>query len=330
MTDVSLPKVRNLLAVCAADRPDSKLLAQASALAQVWEAELTVLTVIDPPSDIEQVALEAGMSKSGAADRLSQEIRAGFRDVLGPSLADLTERVEIRFGKPFLEIIRFVRTHNIDLVMKTAEPLDGLAGPLLGSTDQHLLRKCPCPLWIRRPDSPLSLKTVIAAVDIDDGLAAEPETLAGLNRRLLESAADLARIDGADIHVLHAWDAPAEGLVRMWSGSADRDQAAARYVGQVETSHWQALRDLVGNARSWLHTPAGPVALRPHLVRGEPATVIPREVDALGADLLVMGTVARTGIPGLLIGNTAEDILNSVDCAILTIKPPGFVSPIEI
>ena len=43
-----------------------------------------------------------------------------------------------------------------------------------------------------------------------------------------------------------------------------------------------------------------------------------------------MGTVGRTGIPGLLIGNTAETILQQVDCSVLAIEPPGFVTPVTL
>jgi len=45
---------------------------------------------------------------------------------------------------------------------------------------------------------------------------------------------------------------------------------------------------------------------------------------------LVMGTLARTGITGLFIGNTAETILNHITCSVLTVKAKGFVSPVEL
>lgn len=48
----------------------------------------------------------------------------------------------------------------------------------------------------------------------------------------------------------------------------------------------------------------------------------------IGAGLVVMVTVAITGVPGFIIGNTAETILNHLDCAVLAINPPGFVTPI--
>jgi nucleotide-binding universal stress UspA family protein len=46
-------------------------------------------------------------------------------------------------------------------------------------------------------------------------------------------------------------------------------------------------------------------------------------------DILVMGTVARTGIAGFIIGNTAENILQTVTCSLLARKPNGFISPVQ-
>jgi len=43
-----------------------------------------------------------------------------------------------------------------------------------------------------------------------------------------------------------------------------------------------------------------------------------------------MGTVARTGIQGFIMGNTAENILNQLDCSVLAVKPPGFVTPVTL
>ncbi len=66
------------------------------------------------------------------------------------------------------------------------------------------------------------------------------------------------------------------------------------------------------------------------LAEGDASYVVPEKATELGADLVVMGTLARTGIAGLLMGNTAESILMQLDCSVLTVKPPGFVSPITL
>jgi universal stress protein E len=52
--------------------------------------------------------------------------------------------------------------------------------------------------------------------------------------------------------------------------------------------------------------------------------------EGLRADLVVMGTIARTGISGLIIGNTAESILDQLTCSVLAIKPPGFSTPLKL
>ena len=67
-----------------------------------------------------------------------------------------------------------------------------------------------------------------------------------------------------------------------------------------------------------------------HLLKGDPADVIAEFAKTGRVDLIVMGTVARTGIAGLLIGNTAETILQRVDCSVLAVKPDGFVSPVGL
>jgi nucleotide-binding universal stress UspA family protein len=67
-----------------------------------------------------------------------------------------------------------------------------------------------------------------------------------------------------------------------------------------------------------------------HLLKGDPADVIAEFAKARQVDLIVMGTVGRAGLPGLLIGNTAESILQRADCSVLAVKPDGFVSPVTL
>lgn len=66
-----------------------------------------------------------------------------------------------------------------------------------------------------------------------------------------------------------------------------------------------------------------------HMVAGAPGEVLPRLADRLDIGLIVMGTVGRTGLRGLIMGNTAETILRSVRCSVLAVKPEGFVTPVK-
>ena len=57
--------------------------------------------------------------------------------------------------------------------------------------------------------------------------------------------------------------------------------------------------------------------------------MLPHLAERLDIGLIVMGTVARTGLGGLIMGNTAETILRSVECSVLAVKPEGFVTPVK-
>ena len=119
--------------------------------------------------------------------------------------------------------------------------------------------------------------------------------------------------------MVHAWSAPGEALV--WSEVALAQEQVERYVEDSRAEARKALERLLAGV------PDRPGRRSVHLLKGEPADVIAEFAKAHRVDLIVMGTVARTGIPGLLIGNTAETILQRVDCSVLAVKPDGFVSP---
>lgn len=67
-----------------------------------------------------------------------------------------------------------------------------------------------------------------------------------------------------------------------------------------------------------------------HMVRGAPQKEIPAMAVTLQVDLVVMGTVARSGILNLLIGNTSEAIVAQLNCSVLALKPEGFVTPVTL
>jgi len=80
-----------------------------------------------------------------------------------------------------------------------------------------------------------------------------------------------------------------------------------------------------------LHSPCADASkIEIHLRRGPAAANIFAVAEEVEADLIVMGTVCRTGMAGFLIGNTAESLLSRVTCSVLAVKPPGFQSPVKL
>ena len=322
-----------LVALCpepSVEHEEAETLKAAAAYAEASGGRVALLAVAEPPAELDRIARAAGVARQEIEKRLLADARARAEAIVRRAAPDLDAEIDICIGKPFLEIVRCAMARNIDIVIKTAEALS--AGPqgLFASTDQHLLRKCPATVWLRKRGETSTPKTVLAAVDVDEATAVEPETLAGLNRRILETSVRVAAGRDAVIYLLHAWDAPGEGLVRLWANAPDGDRAAADYVSDVQSTHRRALDEIAARARKWAASEGiKGIKIQSRLERGGARQVIPAQARALKADIVVMGAIARTGVPGFIIGNTAEDILNSIDCSVAAVKPPNYVSPLS-
>lgn len=196
---------------------------------------------------------------------------------------------------------------------------------------RQLVRKATCPVRLvrtGRDDVPRLRRRggaprVVAAVEAPlpgEGDTQVERALLDLGRRILGEAAAQAQAAGASLHVVHAWRALGEGLLRTRQfAQAD----VARYRADLEREARTAVEALVAGAAPSLAVPVASVTL----VEGDPADALPAAV-AGGVDALVVGTVARTGLAGLLIGNTADELIARAPCDVVIVKPSGFVSPI--
>lgn len=310
-----MKRFKNILYFADSSKADREGLGRAVALAQANQARLTVMDVTPTVSidwDIEQ---RYGIKLS----KTLQERRLNELEVLTEPYADAGIMIytHVVAGTAFIEVIRAVQRSGYDLLIKSARPAGGLADQFFGSNDMHLLRKCPCPVWIDRPASAHPYATLLAAVDPTDPGAA------GLNRHVLDLITSVAEREGARIEVVHAWQLEGESLLR---GSLARipETEVESLLAEAEQTHRRLLNELL--------EPYGVSEQDPNvsLVKGEAAAVIAARAAETRTDLIVMGTVGRTGVPGLFIGNTAEDVLKSTCTSVLAVKPEGFVSPVAI
>jgi nucleotide-binding universal stress UspA family protein len=290
---------------------------EAVALASRNHAALTVIDVL-PPLPRSLARLERGDAPVPAARLIQAHREQRLRSVVERLDASLKVEYEVLFGTPFLEITREVIRGGHELVIAVAERPRGLRGALLGSDSMHLVRKCPSAVWLVKPDAPAGAPRVLAAVDPDPEL--HDAIRDGLNDKIIEIASSLARVADAELHVVHAWSPYAESMLRGRAGLSDA--LLEGYLDETQAAHQHALGSLLER-----HDLSG-LDLHPHLVRGGPSKVIVDLARTTGAGLVVIGTVCRTGVAGLLIGNTAETIIQHLDASIMTVKPEGFVSPV--
>lgn len=324
-----MKQFKNILFVIDPREHCRAVLERAVALAENNQAELTVVDVV-PLIPVAYGLPEGGAISADLGAALAAEQAQRLETLVAPFRARVDIHTNVLAGTPFLEIIRAVLRHRHDLVIRPPEE-PGWFDRLFGSDDMHLLRKCPCPVWLVQCEAPKAYRRILAAVDVDDSYPPEEvEVRHAMNREVLALAGALALSEFAELHVAHVWDAVGEGFLRGAFLSTPEEKINA-YVEATRQRHAANLDALMGEAPAILGKEAADY-LRPkaHLVKGWARKEIPALARALGTDLVVMGTVGRTGVPGFIMGNTAEAILEQIHCSVLAIKPPGFVTPVAL
>ena len=288
-----MKRFKNIL-LYAGTEQNSAALNRAVQLAMENGASLTLMDVVKPVPKALGILADVGKPLE-----VEKRIAEDHRRKLLQTAAEYSDTgialdVVVTVGDPAQEIVQQVLGEQHDLVIKTADGLS-VSGRLFGSIARSLLRICPCPVWMLKPEIHGEFDVVLAAVDVSADDPAHIE----LNRKILKLAYSVAQRENAELHVVGAWELWMESALRRRAGDAVVDAAVARNESRVT----QALDELVHVD----YAKSGDI--HHHLRRGNAADVIRDVSDKIRADLLVMGTVCRTGVAGFLIGNTAETVL---------------------
>jgi len=213
---------------------------------------------------------------------------------------------------PQVRIVQRVQLEKFDLVIKNAEVNNDNLG--LKSFDQSLLRQCPCPVWLchRLKDSE-NVRHVAVAIDAD-GVDKNANDLA---IKLLQLANSIASHAHAKLSIISCWDTIFDERMEDIEYLGLPQKKATDIISEIELIHFKSLKDLL--TKSKIGT-----GYELHNLRGMASEQITNFSEKNKVDLLVMGTVGRTGITGFIIGNTAENIFNKVSCSLLALKPKGF------
>jgi len=298
--------------------PYDATMTRAVSLALKNDASLTIMDVVAPIST-SFFAAEAYLPQHLEADAVAQRRTELMQIVSEYVSTGIEAAVVVRVGNAAIEIVSEVIDSGHDLVIKTANTQTGLTH-LLGSVTRALMRTCPCPVWAIKPSTVASYHTILAAID---PLADDPEHI-DLNDTIFELANSLARNENAALHLVSVWNIPMERTLRSRLGAQECD----RLIHDAEIQVQQSLDAFLAKHSTGPDQDSPPI--RVHLLRGTASEKIAEVATQSSAELIVMGTVCRSGLAGLFVGNTAEHLLGSVTCGVLAIKPKGFVSPVRV
>ena len=290
------------------------LINRAIILAMENGAQLTLVDVIKPIP--KSLRLLTGGTPTEEMERLVIEDHKKklLQQVSEFSDTAVSIRVVVRAGDPATEIIREAIRGQHDLVIKTADSFSNTER-IFGSVARSLLRLCPCAVLLLKSATHGDFDNVVAPIDVD----AHDGDHKQLNHSIAELAHDISQADDASLHLIAVWDFPMEAPFRQRTGDREVELTIEKHEAQIRTK----IGLLFPEEDRTIRMP------EIHIRRGSPAKAIAELVEEVEADLLVMGTVCRTGMAGFLIGNTAETVLIDATCSVLALKPTGFICPIE-
>lgn len=168
----------------------------------------------------------------------------------------------------------------------------------------NLLRQATVPVMLVKAAAWPKEPVVVCALDVFDDAHTD------LNQEVLKQARQLADVMKADLDVVYSYP-----LFEPWVGELGAVKSYAEIKMAVEEDARARLEELAGmSGVSYRHL---------HLEEGQTGPVLAKLVEDAEASLLVLGTHAREGVRGVLLGNTSERILHAVDCDVVTVHAPA-------
>jgi universal stress protein E len=284
--------------------------AKAAQLARALDAEVCLFHGITEPVYLDMVRLNGG-----SLPQLERQGSAAHRKRLESLAKGLRRRgikvtTAVEWDYPAHEaVIRAAKRFEADLIIAECHRGAHLAPWLLHFTDWELLRNSSVPVllvknrWIYRHSK------VLAAVDPTHAYA-KP---ANLDDEILRYGSTIADALRGALHAVHAYNPLLVGLTPRELAAPNgiakaQQQAAARAHAALDPK----LKSF-GIARA-----------RRHIDGGFEIDVIQNVAREIGAQIVVMGAISRSGLKRLFIGNTAERMLDRMICDLLIVKPREF------
>lgn len=204
----------------------------------------------------------------------------------------------------FKGIIDTAVAEQCDLIVKASKPHKKLVQQIFTPNDWHLLRHSPVNvLMVKEHEWPAG-GNIVAAISIDTN----DQVHNVLSERIAHIGADLASLMRGQLHVVNTYaGAPVYVAIEVPSFNAQA------YNQELKDKHEKEVNIIAQQH----HLDNEHV----HISEGLPEDVVPNICEQLDAELLVLGSVGRKGISAALLGNTAEHIIDQINCDTLVIKP---------
>ncbi|WJG07600.1 universal stress protein UspE [Aliiglaciecola sp. LCG003] len=303
-----------ILAVMDPSVTQQKSLLRAMNIAQKTGASITALLCIYDFS-YEMTTMLSIDERETMRQAIVDEKTDWLADIVEPLVTGCSQSVDIKVvwhNRPFESILYEVIDNSYDLIVKGTQQHDSLKSVIFTPTDWHLLRKSPVPVLLVKDHDWPDNGNVLAAIDINT----EDEEHKNLNHKVSQSCQVFAQLLNGNANLVNSY---AGTPVNIAIEIPEFDPVG--YTEAVKQHHIDAMHE---HGAQYKISPA-----RIYVREGLPEHVIPQIAEEIDAELLIMGSIGRTGITAALMGNTAEHVVDSLNCDILALKPDEFDCPIK-
>jgi universal stress protein E len=306
---------QKILAVIDSNIEQQKSLARAIEISQKTGASITAfLTIYD--FSYEMTTMLSMDERETMRQAVVDDRTEWLASLINADFASSQCTIDIKVvwhNRPYESIIYEVIDKGYDLIVKGTQQHSILQSVIFTPTDWHIMRKAPVPvLLVKEHDWPIGGK-ILAALN----LGADIDEHKSLNQQITHHALQFASLLKSELHLVNAYPGTPSNIVIE--------------IPEFDPTHYnQTIRQHHVDAMEALAQQHNISLQHCHVEEGLPEDVIPKYELQLDAELVVLGTVGRQGISAALIGNTAEHVIDKLNCDVLAIKPDGFVCPIRL
>ena len=297
------------------------VLDQVLALTDKSGAEIKLMEVLEPHLDKENSPLDFQY-----AEYLADSVRRRLKHNCSEQLRmhgwpDMRVRTKTLIGTPHREILREIDRDHHDLVVVGFDQRNVFLNSNLMNIAMHLLRTCPTPVLISRSSENTNFKNVMAAVNPSQISGPFEAPANALNEKIISLANAVALNMNHNVHILNCWRHPMETRLK---------QSAGRPRSETHKILKEARERQKEKLAVFLHRSVSEhIKYRVHLLQGQAEQLIPSVAHKNQVNLVVLGTVGRSGMDGLMFGNTAEKILCHSNLSLLALKPDRYL-PVSV
>ena len=301
--------INHILVVLDQEHSEHIALDKAIWLASTVRADVTLMTSVYDPHGDNPGSIERDTEELIHKSRVEQAEEWLSSLANNAIEAGVTVHCKVSWSKELYDAVTVVMNHDdFDLVIKGTHE-HHLVDRLFTHTDWNMIRHCPAPVMLVKQPDAWKHNRVLASVDA----TTMDHRHQLINDNILAFAEHLSDHFDTDLHLVNAYPDVDVAFAMVPEINAPDDVQK-----HISSQHHEACNQLAHKYNVQEN--------HVHIMEGDITDVVPEIAEAIAADLLVVGTVGRDGLSGVIVGNTSEELVDKINCDIVVLKPSDGVA----